>query len=360
MTLRRVPPVYAPLRPFSALVSGGGDPRARLERRLRARLHADAVVLTGSGTQALRLAVRAALGLVGGAGGAPAPRGAVVAMPAFTCYDVAAAVLAEVGRVTCFDIDPHTLAPVPESLERALSIGAQVLVVSPLYGIPVPWGPIAAAAAAAGAVLVEDAAQGHGAAWRGRPLGAVGDISVISFARGKGWSGGSGGAVLVRGGARGALRGLAEPERPGPAAAVASGLAALAQWSFGRTALYGAPAALPWLGLGETVYRPAPDPAAMPAPAARLALASEAAADAEAAARRRRGAWFRRRLPAEALVRAPDGGLAGELRLPVRIPGGASALPPEAARLGVADTYPESLPALPAVRSALVDREARW
>ena len=48
-----------------------------------------------------------------------------------------------------------------------------------------------------GLAVVEDAAQGLGATWRGRPLGSFGDVSVLSFGRGKGWTGGVGGALLA-------------------------------------------------------------------------------------------------------------------------------------------------------------------
>ena len=358
---RRVPPAHAPVRPFAWLPSGRGRPRPRLAARLRTRLDAEEVILVGSGTQALRLAVRAAFRLGPGKPGPGSTGAGMVAMPAFTCYDVAAAVLAETPRVTCFDVDPATLAPDPSSLARVLEAGADVLIVSPLYGVPIPWEPVEAAAAAAGAVLIEDAAQGHGASWRGRPVGGLGVLSVVSFGRGKGWTGGGGGAVLARAGAGDALRSLA---RDIDDASLARGalvtLGALAQWSFGRPALYGVPAAFPWSGLGETIYRVAPDPASMPESAARIALASEESADREAAVRRRRGAWFRRRLDPGIVPQSPPDGVAGELRLPVRVSVGARGLGPEALRLGVSPSYPATLPSLPAVLPALAGPERSW
>ena len=79
-----------------------------------------------------------------------------------------------------------------ESLERALKRGAGVVVVAPLCGIPVDWDRVGRCLAPYGALAVEDAAQGHGAEWRGLPLGGLGTLSVLSFARGKGWTGGRG------------------------------------------------------------------------------------------------------------------------------------------------------------------------
>lgn len=359
---RRVPPAYTPIAPLAGLARGG-DARAGLRARLRARFDAADARLAGSGTQALRLAVRAALEAGGHArAGPPIPNtGPLVAIPAYTCYDVAAAVLAETGRLACFDVDPLTLAPDPGSVGRVLAAGASVVVVSPLFGVPVPWEPLEEAARRAGAVVIEDAAQGHGASWHGRPLGALGPLSVISFARGKGWTGGVGGAVLARGAAADGLRALDELDAdPRPVRAARVLLAAAAQWVFGRPALYAVPASLPWLRLGETVYRPAPPAEAMPAVAARLALAAEAAADEEAEARRRRAAWLRSRVPSGMLVRTPRGGVPGWLRLPIRLTGGGGPLPHAVLRAGLAPSYPLALPDLPEVRPALDGAGGPW
>ncbi|HSM37273.1 MAG TPA: DegT/DnrJ/EryC1/StrS family aminotransferase [Longimicrobiales bacterium] len=353
MTSRRVPPAYAPVRPLAWAREGDGA-RGRLAARLRERYGAEDVVLASSGTAALRLAIRAARREARREEGA-AP---LVGMPAFSCYDVAAAVVAETDRVACFDVDPRTLAPEPASFARVLEAGARVVVVSPLFGVPVPWAELERAADAAGAVLVEDAAQGHGASLEGRPLGSLGRLSILSFARGKGWTGGRGGALLARGGA--SLSGLdllPDPTGPDDARLVAG---TLGQWALGRPAFYAIPAALPWLGLGETRWRDAQEPAAMADPAARAALASEEAADLEARERRRRAAWLRARVPSAWSVRPPPRAVAGWLRLPLRLPGGAERLTPAARRLGVARAYPEPLTLLPEVRAVLVEAGGPW
>src|SRR5690606_9338949 len=286
--MRHQPPVHSPI-PLRALLGGvvrrgsRGAAHLRLTELLAREYDATGVVLCGSGTQALQLALRAALARVG--------RPCDVALPAFSCYDVAAAAVA-VGRpLRFYDLDPGTLAPEPNSFDRVLRDGARIAVVSPLYGIPVPWDALEATAARHGAVLIEDAAQGHGAAWRGRPLGAMGEISVLSFGRGKGWTGGAGGAVLFRGdsGAEAAefCRSLLGAH-PGGGAHTA----VVAQWALGRPRLYGIPASLPFLGLGETRYRDAGPPVPMDAAVAARILASRAAADEEAAARRRNAARY--------------------------------------------------------------------
>ncbi|HEU4452934.1 MAG TPA: aminotransferase class I/II-fold pyridoxal phosphate-dependent enzyme, partial [Longimicrobium sp.] len=237
MTLRRQLPVSSPL-PAPALLSAAAaalrprpDHAARLLCSLVDRLGAADGVLCGSGTQALQLAISTALDHRG-------DRTAPVALPAFTCYDVAAAAVGAGARVALYDVDPRTLAPDAASLERVLAAGARVIVVAWSFGHPPPWDDVLAAADRHGAMVIEDAAQGHGSAWNGRPAGSFGAMSVLSFGRGKGWTGGRGGALLVHDPA------LAVPSLgAGGLGAEAENVAtALAQWALGRPAIYAVPA----------------------------------------------------------------------------------------------------------------------
>src|SRR5439155_325596 len=96
-------------------------------------------------------------------------------------------------------VHPPLPSPELDSLTAALTAGARLVVVTSLYGVPVQWRAVLECAAAVGAAVIEDAAQGFGASWLGRPLGSLGAVSVLSFGRGKGWTGGRGGALLARG-----------------------------------------------------------------------------------------------------------------------------------------------------------------
>jgi dTDP-4-amino-4,6-dideoxygalactose transaminase len=229
------------------------DDRGPLAELLRRDYAAARVALSGSGTQALQLAIALAMRRAGPT--------TTVALPSFSCFDVASAAVGANARVACYDIDPGTLAPDLESLERVLRNGAGVAVIAPLYGIPVPWNDVEALASQHGAILIEDVAQGHGAAWRGRALGMLASISTLSFGRGKGWTGGEGGALLLRGDMADAE--LGSIQLPSVAREARTVMALAVQWALGRPALYGIPRSIPGLGLGETQYHPPVGPRSM-------------------------------------------------------------------------------------------------
>src|SRR5690625_7841010 len=94
-------------------------------------------VLTGSGTDALQRAIVCACQRIG--------RGAVAAIPAYGCYDIATAAIGAEVRFFLYDIDPVTLGPDLDSLGSAIAAGASAVVVAPLYGAPVACGAAGAA-----------------------------------------------------------------------------------------------------------------------------------------------------------------------------------------------------------------------
>jgi perosamine synthetase len=356
--LRRQLAAYSPLsggalwRAWQATTLGS-DTRGELERCLAKEYDAATVRLVDRGTNALQLALRIA--------GARVAREPVVALPAYTCFEVASAAGGAGVGVALYDLDPETLSPDLVSLERVLRTGVQCAVVTPLFGIPIDWTSVRGLADRYGAIVIEDSAQGHGASWGGKPLGSLGALSVLSFGRGKGWTGGGGGALLARGP-------LAEV-----AAAEASGLArpttdwrppvfATAQWLLGRPSLYGLPAALPFLQLGETVYHEPTMPRPIALFCSALALETRASAEREAVVRRTRGARWKDTLHGRSTqhVSVPTGGEAGYLRYPLRIVGGGQAFAARYRALGVAVAYPTTLGELSAVRARLLGPETSW
>jgi perosamine synthetase len=344
-------PIGAPMRGVAAALRLAHDPRPALVDLLRTEYDASSVVLTGSGTQALQTAITTSVRRAGGE--------SIVALPAFSCFDVASAAIGANVSTALYDVDPNTLGPDLESLERVLSSGARIAVVAPLYGLPVDWAALESLAIRYGAMLIEDSAQGHGATWRGRPLGALGETSTLSFGRGKGWTGGRGGAVLVR---RGGVLDASALSAATVGAEMSSLAGLLAQWTLGRPAVYGIPHSIPALGLGETTYHPPVPPTDMPRSAAGAVLQAMGASREEAERRRENARWFLERLPrGERLqsIRPVADAFPGYLRLPVRIRGGIAAIrnSARALALGVAPSYPRTLSHL---APGLTGPERRW
>jgi perosamine synthetase len=361
---RHQPPVHSPI-PFrgvpaatAAALRLGRDPRPLLSDIVARDLGADRAVLCGSGTQALQLALLVARRWTASD---------AVALPAFSCYDVASAAVGSGARIQLYDMDPATLGPDLDSLRRALEGGARTVVVAPLYGIPLDWDALVTVAEGYGAELVEDAAQGHGATWLGRPLGTLGRLSVLSLGRGKGWTGGRGGVLLLRGGPeepaawQGTLPDYDGRVDPGIGQELSVLTAAVTQAVAARPSFYALPSALPWLGLGETRYHPPASTASITRAGAALALRSRGAAREEAVARRANGFWYDERLRSNRAARTvalPSGASAGFLRFPVRLRAGLGTFTDSQAarRLGIAPGYPSTMLALEPIRARLADK----
>jgi dTDP-4-amino-4,6-dideoxygalactose transaminase len=252
--------------------------------------------------------------------------------------------------IVWYDIDPLTLQPVTDQLTSALSSEPCAVVVVHQFGIPVAIDGWRSVIASAGSVLIEDAAQGFGGTYEGRRLGASGDLGVLSFGRGKGVTGGRGGA-LVAGTAQG-LALMATMTAPTTRNAGWRDVAAVAaQWALARPALFAVPARLPGLKLGQTVFKLPREPR-LPSMAS-LAMLAHTWRTAELEADRRRSTALRlstavQRAPRLTTVGQGALGSSACLRLPLR------AQQPEMRRailetgrpLGVAWSYPQPLPAL--------------
>lgn len=337
-------PVSSPItagglaRGAAAALVGGQSMQEALAGELRARFGASGVVLTDSGTSALVLALRLTM-----------RRGGTVAFPAYGCVDLAAAAQYAGVRVRLYDLDPRTLSPDLESLELALRRGADAVVVTPLYGYPADVPGVAEIAARFGAAVIEDAAQGAAGSLGSKTLGSFGPLSVLSFGRGKGMTGGSGGALLAIGTA--AAERLASVAVPRGGRGLGPLVSAGAQWTLGRPAVYGVPSAIPWLRLGEMVYHPAREPAGLPTAAAAMVRVALREADAAADRRRARASVLLEAGPLGMVSEIP-GGRSGMLRLPLRITTNA---PPR--RLGIVPGYPRTLFEQPELRPLLYPEE---
>jgi dTDP-4-amino-4,6-dideoxygalactose transaminase len=121
----------------------------------------------------------------------------VITVP-FTFVATAAAIQYAGASPVFVDIDPATYCMAPEAIERAITPRTKAIMPVHLYGHPADMDPIVAIAARRGVTVIEDAAQAHGASYKGRPCGSIGAMAAFSFYPGKNLGAyGEGGAAVT-------------------------------------------------------------------------------------------------------------------------------------------------------------------
>jgi dTDP-4-amino-4,6-dideoxygalactose transaminase len=171
----------------SRTIVGDGEQTRRASRKLAEMLGTPHVLLTPSGTHALELAMLA-LRLQ--------PDDEVI-VPSFTFVSSANCVLRAGGRVVFADIVADTLTLDPADVARKLSPRTRALMPVVYAGVSPDLESLAELARGRGIEIVEDAAQGVGASYRGRPAGTTGGIGCYSFHETKNISTGEGGAFFT-------------------------------------------------------------------------------------------------------------------------------------------------------------------
>lgn len=120
-----------------------------------------------------------------------------VLVPPYTFIATASAALM-LGAIPVFvDVDADTLLIDPDLIDAAVTPRTKAIVPVHHGGSPADMDGVMAAARRHRMRVVEDAAQAHGAAWRGRPVGAIGDVGVFSFQSSKPINAGEGGIMLT-------------------------------------------------------------------------------------------------------------------------------------------------------------------
>ncbi len=148
-----------------------GPKVAALEQALAARLGAPFALGVSSGTDALLVSLMA-LGI--------GPGDEVVTTP-YTFFATASSI-ARLGAKPVFaDILPDTFNIDPGKAAAKVTARTKAILPVHLFGQCADMGPLLELAAARGIPLIEDAAQAIGAAWRGRPAGALGRAGCFSF-----------------------------------------------------------------------------------------------------------------------------------------------------------------------------------
>jgi dTDP-3-amino-3,4,6-trideoxy-alpha-D-glucose transaminase len=158
------------------------------EADFAAYCEADEAIGVGSGTEALALSLQA-LGI---------GRGDEVILPANTFIATAEAVSAVGATPLLVDVDPVTGLLTAEIAQRAMGPKVRCIIPVHLYGATVDMDPILELAREARIAVLEDACQAHGARYKGRRVGTLGQMGCFSFYPAKNlgaW--GDGGAVVT-------------------------------------------------------------------------------------------------------------------------------------------------------------------
>ena len=159
-----------------------------LETEFAVACEAPAAVGVNSGTSALYLAL-----LASGVG----PGDEVITVP-YTFEATAAAVVATGARVKFVDIDRRSLTMDVGQLAPAVTDDTKAVIPVHLFGQPADMDPILDLARDRGLTVIEDACQAHGATYKGRPVGGLGDLACFSFYPSKNLSTcGEGGMVVT-------------------------------------------------------------------------------------------------------------------------------------------------------------------
>lgn len=161
---------------------------AELEEEIQRYFGCEYALTTNNGTAALHSALFAV-------GVEP---GDEVLVPSFTWVATAAAIL-QCGAVPVFcDIDPQTLCIDPEDMARRVTARTKAAVPVHIWGHPADMDAILELASQRGFKVVEDASHAHGAEYKGRKVGLLGDAGCFSMQGSKALAGGEGGFLITR------------------------------------------------------------------------------------------------------------------------------------------------------------------
>src|SRR5215469_754315 len=172
----------------SRILSGAHAPEIRaLETEFAGYVGAKHCLTSNSGTAALHMAVAAA----------EIGPGDEVITSAFTFLASALAVLHHNAVPVFADIDPVTFNIDPKEIERKITPRTRAIMPVHIHGLPADLDEIRALARKHNLVVIEDAAQAHGATYKSKKVGAIGDMGAFSIQSSKNLSAGEGGLFVT-------------------------------------------------------------------------------------------------------------------------------------------------------------------
>ena len=169
-------------------ICGDGAFTKQCNAWLEERFHAQKVLLTTSGTTALDMAMLLC----------DIHPGDEVILPSYTFSSTATAAVLAGAKLVFVDIRPDTMNIDETKIEQAITDKTRVIIAMHYAGVACEMDTIMAIAKKYNLKVVEDAAQGVNAWYKGRALGTIGDFGCYSFHETKNYSMGEGGALLIR------------------------------------------------------------------------------------------------------------------------------------------------------------------
>ncbi len=166
---------------------GSGPYVTRFETTFAKYVGTRYAVAVNNGTSALHAALLAA-----GVG----PEDEVI-VPSLTFVATAEAVALAGARPVFVDIDAHSYCLDPAEVGGAINKRTKAIIPVHLYGLPADMDPIVEVAHDHGVLVIEDAAQAHGAEYAGQKAGALGDMACFSFYGSKNMTTGEGGMITT-------------------------------------------------------------------------------------------------------------------------------------------------------------------
>ncbi len=175
---------------FASGILTNGPRTSRFEEVFARRHQVDFAVAFANGTVALT-AIYLALGI---------GQGDEVIVPSMTFISSATSVLHAAATPVFADVDPDTFNLDPVDVARRITRRTRAILAVHYGGQPADMDELQALADDAGLLLLEDAAEAHGAIYRGRSVGGLGKAAMFSFTPTKNITTGEGGIVTTHDG----------------------------------------------------------------------------------------------------------------------------------------------------------------
>ncbi|MDI6701315.1 MAG: DegT/DnrJ/EryC1/StrS family aminotransferase [bacterium] len=171
----------------SGWVSSLGYYISEFEKKFAKYIGVKYALATSNGTTALHLAL-VSLGI---------GKDSEIIIPDLTFIATANAVTYTGAKPVMVDIDPETWCMDPKVVKKAVTEKTKAIIPVHLYGHPVNMDEINKIAREHGLYVVEDAAEAHGAEYKGKKVGSLGDCGVFSFYGNKIITTGEGGMIIT-------------------------------------------------------------------------------------------------------------------------------------------------------------------